>query len=134
MNIDLRINQDGNKYYNKWVKDTKVGLFIIAPALLIFYIGAGIVIYGLTLKYILISIYPVCLILLAFVRPYFSRKDLNKMVRELRLIDKDISIETYKWFSLAPIIETFPIDSITVNEAHNISFLKVRRCTRLAAP
>lgn len=126
--MNLTINQKGTSFYEKWTKDTKYGVIFYAPALLLFCLGIGIVIYGLTVKFVLISIFPVVLISNAFVRPYYRRKNtFNQMIKSIALSDNAISIETYRWFAFNPIVESIPANDLIVNDSADSSFFKGKR-------
>jgi len=125
MTINLITNQKGLIFYKKWVKETRNGIIIYTPLFLFFYLGMGILIYGFSLKYILISIFPVVLILISFVRPYYSRKRyFNQLARGISLNNNFVSIETYKWFSSDPIVGSISINNISICEINDISLFK----------
>jgi len=126
--VNLIANQQGKNFYEKWLKETKNGVILYAPVLLLFYLGIGIVIYGLSLTFVIISIFPIFLILIAFVRPYYSRKNyVNRMVKSITLNDGIISIETYSWFTFKSIVESTPLSEISLSTSNENSFFEGRK-------
>ncbi|MBB6239806.1 hypothetical protein HDC90_004468 [Pedobacter sp. AK013] len=123
--INLKVNQKGVEFYDKWLKETKSGIFLYAPVFLLFYLGIGLAIYGLNLKFILISILPVFLILISFVSPYYSRKKyFNQMAKSISINDDVVLIETCEWFGTSSVVKSFPINEIIISNSESISFFK----------
>lgn len=124
-NLNLSINQKGNDFYLKWKKDTNQGAFIYAPAMLMFYLGIGVLIYGTGFKFYLISIYPVLLICLGFIYPIFSRKKyLNRMVETIEQKGDVIIIQTYKWFNAEAVCEVSKINAAQLTKYKEQAFFK----------
>lgn len=123
-NNSWSVNQYGVDFYKKWHKDTKRGLYIAAPSMLVFYLGAGILIFDFTLKYVLISIVPVLLISQAFIRPYFYRKKLfNRTAKNIEVKGNVLALETFPWFGHAGSVYTFKLNDIKPTK-YNGSFFR----------
>jgi len=100
-NLNFEINEMGDDFFENRRKDSRLSLFVVGPASLIFVSACFFMTAGLTLKFVLIMIWPLIMIGLAFFyTPLVSRgKSLSHTIKHITVDGENVSFETYDWFN-----------------------------------
>lgn len=98
--LNFVINETGNEFFGDRRKDSKRSLFIVGPASLIFVSTCFFMTAGFSLKFVLIMIWPLIMIGLAFFyTPFVSRgKSMSHTIKRIAVDGENVSFETYDWF------------------------------------
>ena len=99
--LNLIINETGNEYFENRKKDSWQSLFIVLPISLIVIGGCFFLTAGLTWRFVLVMIWPLIMIGLAFFyTPLISRgKSMTHTLKRIIVDGGNVSFETYDWFT-----------------------------------
>jgi len=114
-NLNFVINEAGNEFYENKKKDSRLSFFVAGPAFLIFVGGCFFMTAGFTLKFLLIMIWPLIMIGLAFFyTPLIGRgKYTSHTIKRITIDRENISLETYDWFSYDAITISARLTDVT---------------------
>jgi len=114
----ITINDNGRCFYRNKLKDTRMGLFVMTPGLLIVFTLLFSMIIGFTWGLLFVLSFPVLTIILAFVYvPLFYRKQyINNIIASIEIDDQFVKLETFGWFFFTPQVIFFNIKEISCYE------------------
>lgn len=127
--MKLEINETGDNFYRKWYKDSRLGFFVVGPAMLLFFGTCFTMIVGFSIKLIFVLAFPMLLILVGFVHtPLVKRgRCMNRLIKQIAINNGLAEIETYSWFTYEAIVLTADVSDLKVYEIRDDSLFKGKK-------